>query len=548
MGNRVDGRFFNAKNSQDGIPTIVISPFGEQGVIKKATNEKLHRVFVKEVQGNDMGKSIIGMPRGSNIEIMRGSKEEEETSTRRSHFRQTKSAGNMTKKLTPVGIKMEEQSENKEESSSSSSYTSSTSSSSDQAPKLKQTRSTPNYPRDVSNNVSFYADGTYTGAPRNSPSLDDIKNNNYLSTSIEPKSNQGALNLSRVDASNEELKRGLKTFRSMSNRLTFNFNAEGAAKELAFCLQKYSNVEDILLLALSLGIDLKKGRKDRMWRVFMISMGNPLFNQDEARFIRSYLLKSQEIRSFSAFAVKEWFHAKKNPKDIIRTLSIFTRCDLEVESPGNWEKSISTTLHKEYGFWLLHDQLKDLYGEFTKELEKIRDPYEYALHPNAVLEKLVKDRKFHELKMDNQDKLCDNILETHAENLYKLIASLLDLIYAMKFSPDLSQLLQLRRAAIFEFLKEKNPQMSNDDLLARSRIYVSADLFLRILNPYFLDASGSLPFAHQIMDHLTKVIEHLCEGSEFKVEKKNLLYEMLNPLINKYLGRHIYFVELRSGP
>lgn len=95
---------------------------------------------------------------------------------------------------------------------------------------------------------------------------------------------------------------------------------------------------------------------------------------------------------------------------------------------------------------------------------------------------------------------------------------------------------------IMDFLKNHSSENSIDE----SRPYIGELVCNRILCPYILSLDYR-PEVRCVMVSLTKFIQNCASGISFGEEKKDPIYEILNPLFDEFGPMYRNFIDAHSG-
>lgn len=450
-----------------------------------------------------------------------------------------------------------------------------------QKAKLRHSRSTELYPESVKNNEILYdqqspLQRSETPTPR-SPSL--LRNRGVIKSKTEEVRSNNTLRLlpetsNKTLISSSNLKTKLIHFQKMSTAAFFE--QMKAEKELAFCLKHYANVDEILEIALKLQKELKGYRKNRMWEVcvkmmlspdfceeeadflrsffgkidqgelgyrkhlwevFLQMMLKPDFRPIEARFISSMLTTADQVDKFAGLAIK-FLNKKRLHNDISTILKKFTQGELLAKNSANSmfkPPSLSSSIYEKFGLYLWKEDLKSLDKAFLEKFKDF-DKYDLSLSRNSVEAKLLDTEGFKQEDPRTRNLLIEQSVTQHSKKLIEFVCQLLEQIFMMRLSPELSELLISRRQVIMEFLKT-NADADEENCVVISLKCISTTLFQGIINSHLLKFLGQSPkesvnTANSLIPLLTKMIEHLSNEDLFGEQEP--LYEQLNPLLEKY--------------
>lgn len=324
------------------------------------------------------------------------------------------------------------------------------------------------------------------------------------------------------------------------------YKVEIAEKELSKCLGDNTDKlqrEIILQLVLDLHKDPKN--HERLYEVLSLA----LLKKENMAFIQSFLRTNKPtITPFAEAAVDVLIRRKI---DLLPVILHATEFDLERETPKTVfrDTCLSSALSKVYGKHLWEKELKELDHTIHREFNRWPNPSLLTLDSNAMSQLLEQnDPDFKKLPADKQNEAIAREVEHHAENFRQFAFPILAAIYSMKIPSKFSQLLQMRRNCIIAFLKaHPDPSNPNEDLNVSSRITVSGDLFLRLLNPHLSqDFNEQHPKWLRIMLHLAKFTQNLANEVRFGQEKREPVYELLNPLFDTFIKTHRDFIDKSS--
>lgn len=367
-----------------------------------------------------------------------------------------------------------------------------------------------------------------------------------------------------------------------------------AEKELSFCLKHYANVEDILNIALKLQKelkelkDLKRYKKPRLWDVFVKMMLKPTFCEEEgdflrsffekidqgelgyrkhlwevflqmmlkpnfrpieARFISSMLTTTDQVDKFADLAIK-FLNKKRLHKDISIILKRFTQGELLAKnSVDNLFKppSLSSSLYEKFGVYLSEKELKTLDKAFREKFKDF-DKYDLSLSRNSVEAKLLDTEGFQKGDLRTRSLLIEQTVTQHSEKLVEFVCQLLEQVFLMGLSPELSELLLDRRQVIMEFLKT-NANADEQTCVVTALKCISTTFFQGIINSHLLKFLGQSPkesvnTANSLIPLLTKMIEHLSNQELF--DEQEPLHEQFNPVLGLYLKSRNTLLDIQT--
>lgn len=332
----------------------------------------------------------------------------------------------------------------------------------------------------------------------------------------------------------------LNYFRQMSTPYKFYFQEQRAAKEIASCLRDYpTQTEEILKNVLSVENQLKEKYHRRHFRETLICLGLDL-EYAHTTFLNKYFKdRSPEIvkdfgEKWMCRLIKKKFHS-----DIIKHLNELTKIEFSEINKQTFLRgsTLSSACSVEYAKHLWEKELKELSKKIQKMIKK------YDIHTLCIVRKTILNKlestnsKFKMMSEIEKEELISPILLANLDPFKELLRFTLTHVYhGMSFPAELSELLQMRR---FHILSQK---VEVDE----SRVFVSTDLILRVLNPYILFSDTSPPMKDVLLG-LTKVIQALANELPF-AEKVEEPFDQLNDVFKEFLETHRSFIDLHTKP
>jgi hypothetical protein len=264
-----------------------------------------------------------------------------------------------------------------------------------------------------------------------------------------------------------------------------------------------------------------------------------------ASLIKAYFAKAQkDIDQFAAVVIPQLLNTEKG-LTLIHLCGLYTLSDLEGEKPSTLFRGtcFSSTLCKEVGRGFWARELAELNGIILPELRKNEmwqnNPFLLCLDRNRA--KIILEEQMKRISVGNQDRYVETMLMDHAHHFLKFARGVLPSIFSMKMPDLLSTLVKERRAHIRDFLKNN----SSKDPIEESRPYIGELVCNRILCPYIISLDPT-PEVLCVMKSLTKFIQNCASGVPFGGDKKDPVYEILNPLFDEFGPMYRNFIDTHS--
>jgi hypothetical protein len=322
------------------------------------------------------------------------------------------------------------------------------------------------------------------------------------------------------------------------------YNSKKAEQKLNVCLQDFrAQHEEIVDILREVRKQLTETRIDRLWQV----LAPFLLKVENADFLSSYFEKCpNDINAFVASRAVRTILEEGRSEEFIPILSEYTLRDLKTQKLETLFRvdCLSSSLCKEYALFLWEKDLK-VVKEAIARIFKANSPLTcFCLNKDIVTDSLKSQIALEQFDLLSQDRVVEAMQIRHAKNLCRLAGKMLPVIYALKVPTALSQLFAKRRSHIIQFLKQTSPNQG-EDFHAHSRIYIAELVYLRILNPTLLKV-GDGDQSSDVLLSLTKIMQCLASEAPFGTEKKNIIYEGLNPLFHQFLPLHRAFLDQNS--
>ncbi len=249
-------------------------------------------------------------------------------------------------------------------------------------------------------------------------------------------------------------------------------------------------------------------------------------------------MRNEEISRFGQFAIAVLSKKKDLSPTILERISSITSRELETETMDTLfrEHKLSSVLCREYGNLLWREDIQKLCMA-VKEAMSHKNLSSLSLNYDIVEKDLP----------PLQD--IEQTLDEHAEQFSVFARTVLPKIFALVPPKTLQTMFTSRRKQIIDFLaaSPNSPFAEDVDPVSASRPYISEILYLRILNPQLIDINDS-PLSLTILSGLSKVMMCLAKESKFGNEKRNPIFERLNPLYEEFIEEHHRFVDICSLP
>lgn len=297
-------------------------------------------------------------------------------------------------------------------------------------------------------------------------------------------------------------------------------------------------------------VELRKGlTKERHINRFQTILTIILKHHGSGPFICNYLksLRDQtqdEIALFAQHAIKRLSKEPHSHTLIQACISRITRCELKFQTRDTLfrETNLSSALCREYGNYLWGKHLKDL----TKTIENSvphKDFLSLSLNRDIIIGQL-------NPSPDSENPLPEEAIEqaitSHIERFMEFARDAIPRIFEYLPPQELQDVLNSRRNRIIHFIQD-NPLEENEDPVSLSRTYISEVLYLRLLHPHLITKDHP-PALNNVLISLSKVLQCLAKETPFGTEKRDPIYERLNPLFEEFIEAHRRFIDACSLP
>lgn len=323
------------------------------------------------------------------------------------------------------------------------------------------------------------------------------------------------------------------------------FHEEEAATQLfnSYCLHRESRETIVQELA-----ELRKGlTKDRHIHRFQTILTLILKHHGSGPFLCNYLrsLREQtqdEIALFAEHAIKRLSKEQNSHTQIQACISRITRCELKTQTRETLfrETNLSSALCREYGSQLWGKHLKDMAKAIEQSIPH-KDLPALSLNRDAIISQLNPNPN-----NPLPEETIEQAIDSHAERFMTFARNTIPLIFEYLPPHELQETLISRRHRIVRFIQE-NPLEENEDPVSLSRTYISEVLYLRLLHPHLI-SSDHPPALNNVLISLSKVLQCLAKENPFGTEKRDPIYERLNPLFEEFVESHRRFVDACSLP
>ncbi|MBS0654014.1 MAG: hypothetical protein JSR39_10885 [Verrucomicrobia bacterium] len=297
-------------------------------------------------------------------------------------------------------------------------------------------------------------------------------------------------------------------------------------------------------------VELRKGlTKERHINRFQTILTIILKHHGSGPFICNYLksLREQtqdEVALFSQHAIKRLSKEQHSHTLVQACISRITRCELKFQNRDTLfrETNLSSALCREYGNHLWGKHLKEL----TKAIEHAvphKDFLSLSLNRDIIISQLNPNP-------DSENPLSEEAIEQaialHIERFMEFARDAIPRIFEYLPPQELQDVLNSRRNRIIHFIKD-NPLEEDEDPVSLSRTYISEALYLRLLHPHLITKDHP-PALNNVLISLSKVLQCLAKETPFGTEKRDPIYERLNPLFAEFIEAHRRFVDACSLP
>jgi hypothetical protein len=249
-------------------------------------------------------------------------------------------------------------------------------------------------------------------------------------------------------------------------------------------------------------------------------------------------MRYNEMSRFAQYAIAALSKKQDLSSNILKRISSITSRELRTQTRDTLfrEHNLSSLLCREYGNLLWREDLQKL-CQAVKDAMSQENLSSLSLNYRSVEKELP----------PGQD--IELILDEHAEQFSVFARTLLPKIFALVPPEILQTMFISRRKQIIDFLAAHpmTPPAANEDLVSASRPYISEILYLRIVNAQLIAIDDS-PVAGTILSGVSKVLMCLAKETEFGKEKRNPIFERLNPLYEEFIDEHRRFVDACSLP
>ncbi len=376
----------------------------------------------------------------------------------------------------------------------------------------------------------------------------------------DPNNNNNNTNDQNVVIDNPRLREDIKVILSYFNKINVDFHyfkVSDAEEQLLDALQTHSTQIPVIV---SVMLDFRARLKPRHFPRFRDVLIRLMLREKYERFIDLYfVLKPDDIKLFAPKAIHYLIEKKKikekgkeeNHVKIVSILAIYTRFDSERAAIGTIfrEDCLSSKLCLEYANIIWLEQLENLGDSILRQLKKVKHPYTICLKRQAVIDKLKKDiHHFDRLPEDNKEQSIKAELIRNARRFKQFASPILEEIYfKMKIPSQFSDLLQMRREKIIQFLTLSKEEQTGT-LADESRIRTCEMIFLRILQPRLFEISDKNPEYYDVIESLTKIINCLGKETPFREDAlSDPAHAELNSLYKEYIERHRLFLDQHSN-
>jgi hypothetical protein len=297
-------------------------------------------------------------------------------------------------------------------------------------------------------------------------------------------------------------------------------------------------------------VDLRKGlTKDRHVNRFQTILTIILKHHGSGPLICNYLksLRDQtqdEIALLAQHAIKRLSKEPHSHTLVQACISRITRCELKFQTRETLfrETNLSSALCREYGNFLWGKHLKDL-AKAIEHAVPHKELSSLSLNRDIIIGQLTSNP-------DSENSLSEEDIEQaialHIERFMEFARGAIPRIFEYLPPQELQEVLNSRRNRIIHFIQE-HPLEENEDPVSLSRTYISEVLYLRLLHPHLITKDHS-PALNNVLISLSKVLQCLAKETPFGTEKRDLVYERLNPLFEEFIEAHRRFVDACSLP
>ena len=324
-----------------------------------------------------------------------------------------------------------------------------------------------------------------------------------------------------------------------------HFNEEHAAEEIfsAYCFFPKSRetlIRDMVEIRHGLTKDKHLRRVDTVFAIILQQKRSGKLIKRYFQFLGETAL--DDIPRFAKNAVSKLSKEKISFFKILKCISRITHRELRTQTRETLFRdcNLSSALCRAYGEHLWEKELKNLAKRIEKAMHSV-DLASISLNPDIIARELAHQDEGHGTA--NQDAM-DCKFDEHAQLFSAFARSLLPIIFELSAPDELQKLCILRRRHIMHFLREHLLE-EKEDVISASRIYVSEILYLRLINSHLMSIDSSA-VPQSVLLSLTKVLQCLARENPFGTEKKDPIYERLNPLYWEFIEPHRDFVDAIS--
>jgi hypothetical protein len=298
-------------------------------------------------------------------------------------------------------------------------------------------------------------------------------------------------------------------------------------------------------------VDIRKGlTKERHLNRFYTILTIILKQYGSGQFICNYLksipdLTQDEVGRFAEHAMTRLSKEPHASSLIQASISRITRCELKHQTRDTLfrETNLSSSLCREYGNLLWRKHFKEL----VKAIEHAaphKDLPSLSLNYDVVKDQLT--RKQETPSETVPPEMVEEAFNENAARFMEFARAVIPMIFEHLPPKELQEVLISRRQRIIHFIKE-HPLEENEDPVSISRTYISEVLYLRLLHPHLVLSDHPL-LLNNVLISLSKVLQCLAKENPFGTEKRDPIYERLNPLFEEFIEAHRQFVDACSLP